>query len=100
MAKIAIIAALDVEIEGFVKDFNAHPVNDYIYRGAYCGHDVYLTLCGVGKVNSAICTQRIIDYADPDYIINSGIAGVITKKLKKTITLHKTLLHYIQEDKI
>ena len=94
MAKIAIIAALDVEIEGFIKDFNAQSVNDYIYKGAYCGHDVYLTLCGVGKVNAAICTQRIIDYADPDYIINSGIAGLISKKLKMLDTVISDKLFY------
>jgi adenosylhomocysteine nucleosidase len=95
MAKIGIIAALDVEINDLIKDFNAEPVNDYIYKGGFSGHEIYLTLCGIGKVNSALCTQRIIDYANPDYIINSGIAGAVSKDLKllDTVISEKLVYH-------
>ncbi len=82
MAKIGIICALDCEIEMFIKDFSASATeNKYIYKGSFAGHEVFLTLCGVGKVNAAVCTQRLIDFANPDFIINSGVAGGVSDKL-------------------
>ena len=41
-----------------------------------------LTESGVGKVNSARCTQILIDNMDVDMIINIGVAGGISEKLK------------------
>ena len=82
MAKIGIIAALDCEITKYIADFSATLMeNGFIYHGTFSGHDIYLTLCGVGKVNAAICTQRLIDFAAPDIIINSGVAGGVSDKL-------------------
>lgn len=82
MATFGIIAALDCEIELYVREFNATLSEDgFIYHGTYAGHDVYMTLCGVGKVNAAICTQRLIDVVHPDYIINSGVAGGVDAAL-------------------
>lgn len=82
MAKIGIIAALDCEIKLFIEKFGAKLTeNKYIYKGEYCGHEVFLTLCGVGKVNAAVCTQRLIDFASPDAVINSGVAGGVSETL-------------------
>lgn len=82
MAKFGILAALDCEIAQFISDFAAVPTdNPQIYRGSFAGHDIYLTLCGVGKVNAAICAQRLIDLAQVELIINSGVAGAVTDKL-------------------
>lgn len=82
MAKIGIIAALDCEIELFIRDFSAVLTeNPYIYHGTFAGHDVYLTLCGIGKVNAALCTQRLIDLVKPDMLINSGVAGGVSDTL-------------------
>jgi len=96
MAKIGIICALDCEIEMFIKDFGAKVTeNKYIYKGEYCGHEVFLTLCGVGKVNAAVCAQRLFDFADLDGIINSGVAGGVSDNLNvcdlaisSTLTYH------------
>lgn len=82
MAKIGIICALDCEIEMFIRDFDAKLTdNKYIYKGLYCGHEIYLTLCGVGKVNAAVCSQRLFDYVKLDGIINSGVAGGVSERL-------------------
>lgn len=82
MANIGIIAALDCELEMFITDFNAQITdNKHIYKGVHCGHNIYLTLCGVGKVNAAVCTQRLLDYVKIDAIINSGVAGGVSDKL-------------------
>lgn len=83
MAKIGIICALEREIDLFVENFNACKTeNPQIYHGSFLGHDIYLSLCGVGKVNAAISAQRLIDGVSPDFVINSGIAGGISHRLK------------------
>ena len=41
--------------------------------------DVVILECGVGKVNAAVGTQVMIDLYKPDVIINSGIAGSLSK---------------------
>jgi hypothetical protein len=37
--------------------------------------DVVLARCGIGKVNAARCAQILIDRSNPDYLINTGVAG-------------------------
>ena len=82
MAKLGIICALDCEIEMFIKDFGAKVTsNKYIYKGEYAGHEIYLTLCGIGKVNAAVCSQRLFDFVRIDGIINSGVAGGVSDNL-------------------
>ena len=80
--KIGIIAALDCEMAEFCRDFNAVESKYFgIYEGKCSSHDVYICLAGVGKVNAAANTQRLIDLFGVDYVINSGVAGCISREL-------------------
>ena len=80
--KIGIIAALDCEMVEFCRDFGAVESKYFgIYEGKCQEHDVYICLVGVGKVNAAANTQRLIDLFNVDYVINSGVAGCVSKKL-------------------
>lgn len=80
--KIGIIAALDCEMVEFCKDFCAVESKYFgIYEGKCGEHDVYISLVGVGKVNAAANTQRLIDLFDVDYVINSGVAGCVARHL-------------------
>ncbi len=80
--KIGIIAALDCEMTEFCKDFCAVESKHYgVYEGKYASHGVYICLVGVGKVNAAANTQRLIDLFNVDCVINSGVAGCISKNL-------------------
>ncbi len=105
MAKFGIIAALNCEIEKYIADFSAPLMdNGLVYHGTFAGHDMYLTLCGVGKVNAAICTQRLIDMVSPDVVINSGVAGGVSEKLhicdlaiSDTLTYHDFHPTYVLE---
>lgn len=45
------------------------------YQGKIGGCDVVVVMCGVGKVNAAMCAQSLIDVYGVDAIINTGIAG-------------------------
>ncbi len=80
--KIGIIGALDCEIEEFCRDFRASETNiKGVFKGEYCSHEVYISLVGVGKVNAAANTQRLIDLFGVDCVINSGVAGCVTREL-------------------
>jgi len=82
MARIGIIAALNCELEMFLEDFGAKETEySGIFKGEYSGHEIYLTLCGVGKVNAAVCAQRMFDLTKVEAVINSGVAGGISKNL-------------------
>lgn len=79
---IGIIGALDCEISEFCNDFNAEETNiKGVFCGQCCGHTVYISLVGVGKVNAAANTQRLIDLFNVDCVINSGVAGCTCKQL-------------------
>lgn len=80
--KIGIIAALDCEMTEFCYKFSAVESKCFgIYEGKCEEHDVFICLAGVGKVNAAANTQRLIDIFGVDYVINSGVAGCVTRKL-------------------
>lgn len=82
---IGIICVLKIEVDG-LKALMENPevtqkaglefINGKIY-----GKDVALLECGRGKVNAAVGTQIMIDLFKPDVVINSGIAGSLSKNL-------------------
>ena len=57
---------------------NPNPISadgiDMLY-GKIGNHEIYLAKCGIGKVNSALNTDRIVSAIKPDLVINSGVAG-------------------------
>lgn len=81
-----IICALKIEVEGLLnlmyeQDKKTVAGLDF-YSGEINGRRVTLLECGIGKVNAAIGTQIMIDFYNPDVIINSGIAGSLSPGLK------------------
>ena len=82
---IGIIGAMDCEISVLKQKLqNLEEIQHSslkINLGNFCGHRIILVKSGVGKVNSALCTQYIIDKFNPNYIINTGIAGGIAENL-------------------
>lgn len=77
--KIAIVAAMDKEVRLLLELMPHHSVREAegqtIYEGRIGRHDVVLSKCGIGKVNSALRTNRLIHLCQPDLVINSGVAG-------------------------
>ncbi len=55
--------------------------NDF-FEGMLGDKEVVLSLSGIGKVNAARTTQIIIDRYNVDAIINSGVAGGISNRVK------------------
>ena len=88
MKKIGVIGAMDVEVnmllekiqkEGSYKKTEAGSL--VFFEGTLCGCSVVIVKCGIGKVNAALCAQRLILQFGVDCVINSGIAGCMTNKL-------------------
>ena len=83
---IGIICALSIEVEELTKLLENKQENTYAkmkyISGTINGKEVVMTECGIGKVNAAMSTQVMIDKYNPDVIINSGIAGSVSKELK------------------
>lgn len=77
--KIAILAAMEKERKMLspLLESKTSIENDGLEMeiGTIGRHKVCVTKCGIGKVNAAINTYRIIQEFHPDLIINSGVAG-------------------------
>jgi adenosylhomocysteine nucleosidase len=69
MARIVILAAMPEEIKSYDKE---------IKNGRWHGHEVFVTLTGVGKVLAAATTQKMILEKKPDYILFTGLAGALS----------------------
>lgn len=52
------------------------------YKNTLNGKTIVNVCCGVGKVNSTICTQMLIDIFKVECIINTGIAGGMNNQIK------------------
>ena len=82
---IGIIGAMDIEVNGIVASMNN--VTEKVISGIkfYCGNlfgkSVVVAKCGIGKVFAAICAQTMILEYRPSVIVNSGVAGSLTKDL-------------------
>lgn len=85
MKNIGIIFAMEEELNEFlklIKESNKNTIYDIlVYEVDFCDKRLYLALSGVGKVNSARCTQILIDKYPLDLIINIGVAGGVSSLL-------------------
>ena len=84
--KIGIIGAMKIEIDALAEMLgNRHDSmcsGITFHEGVLNGADVVLAVCGVGKVFAAICAQTMILKYGVDAIVNSGVAGGLSDKLK------------------
>ncbi|MCE5221742.1 MAG: 5'-methylthioadenosine/adenosylhomocysteine nucleosidase [Clostridium sp.] len=82
---IGIIAAMAEELEILLKDLKLEEkkekANIIFHKGKLYGKDVVAVVCGIGKVNSAICTQILASEYNVDKVINVGVAGGIGKEI-------------------
>ncbi|MDX5475209.1 MAG: 5'-methylthioadenosine/adenosylhomocysteine nucleosidase [Bacillaceae bacterium] len=79
MKKIGIIGAMQLEIDLLLEKIELRKEYEIagfpFLTGVINGKEIVVTRCGVGKVNSASCTQILINKFDVNCIINTGIAG-------------------------
>lgn len=73
---IGVIIAMDIEYRKMCEALGGKP------QGCINGNEVILWQCGIGKVNAAIGTMRLIAQHHPDCIISTGLAGGIDDSLR------------------
>ncbi|MCH5225093.1 MAG: 5'-methylthioadenosine/adenosylhomocysteine nucleosidase [Muribaculaceae bacterium] len=77
--KILILAAMDKELDlliNLLENPQKHEYEDIsFWKGNSLNHEIILTKCGIGKVNSALRTLNLLHFIKPDLVINSGVAG-------------------------
>lgn len=86
MAKIGIIGAMEIEIEHLRSLMGENITKTeagslFFMEGKIHGNDVVLVRSGIGKVNAALCAQRLILQFGCTNIINTGIAGAMAHGL-------------------
>ena len=83
---LGIICAMAIEVEGILGLMESKEeikkAGAVFTKGTLHGKDAVVTECGIGKVNAALTTQVMIDTFSPKAIINSGVAGALSEKLK------------------
>lgn len=82
---IGIIGAMDVEVnslKALIENKQTKTISGIEYVWGYIyNKEVVVAKCGIGKVFASICAQTMILNFNPEYIINTGVAGTLTKAL-------------------
>ena len=82
---IGIVGAMDLEIDGLkakMSDPETKVISGIKFTaGVLCGTPVVTAVCGIGKVNAAMCAQTMIMSYAPEKIINTGVAGSLSAEL-------------------
>ena len=82
-----IIGAMDVEIESIASNMQnvEHKVISGIpfSKGTLNGRPIVLARCGIGKVNAAVCTQIMLSAFGVNAVINTGVAGAVSKGIRQ-----------------
>lgn len=85
MIKLGIIGAMTVEIETLkaqMQDLSVVQKTDMeFYQGTLEGLPVVAVVCGVGKVNAALCVQILCDCFEVTHVVNTGVAGSLCAEL-------------------
>ncbi|MDF1618667.1 5'-methylthioadenosine/adenosylhomocysteine nucleosidase [Petrocella sp. FN5] len=86
MEIIGIIGAMEEEVLTLKEKMDLKEVRSIasleFYVGSMSGASVVIVKGGIGKVNSAVCTQILIDCFHVDAIINTGVAGALSDALE------------------
>jgi len=79
---IGIICAMQIEADGIIALCeNVKTITHAKMKftlGTLHGKDVCIVVCGVGKVNAAMCALMLIEKYKPDIVLNSGVAGSLS----------------------
>ena len=83
--KIGVIIAMDKELELFAKslqNFSKSVIAQKTFlEGNIENKEVVVVICGIGKVNAAICSTYLINHFHVDTIVNIGISGGLDSSL-------------------
>lgn len=95
---IGIIGAMEIEIESIKK--STHNLKEEVkgirtfYTGTINNKEVVIVQAGIGKVNAAITTSKLIEHYNVDYIINIGVAGGQKNVKHKDVVISTEVLYH------
>lgn len=79
---IGIICAMQIEADGIIamcENTEQTKIHSMTFtRGTLHGKELAIVVCGVGKVNAALCAATLINKFNPELVINSGVAGSLS----------------------
>ncbi len=82
---LGIIGAMSEELEILLTHMTIESKEEKakmtFHKGKLWGKDVVAVVCGIGKVNAAVCTQLLISEYNVTSIVNVGVAGGIGKEI-------------------
>lgn len=82
---LGIVSAMQEELDLLLKDMTINEetkkANMTFYKGTLDNKDIIAVVCGIGKVNAAVCSQILISEFKVTSIINVGVAGGIGKDI-------------------
>lgn len=85
MIKLGIIGAMTVEVETLKETMQALQITRKagmeFYEGKLQDLDAVVVVCGVGKVNAALCVQILCDCFGVTHLVNTGVAGSLCAEL-------------------
>lgn len=85
MKKLGIIGAMTVEVETLKNQMENLTETEKsgmtFYEGMLSQTPVVVVVCGVGKVNAALCVQVLCDCFGVTHIVNTGAAGSLCAEL-------------------
>ncbi len=94
---IGIVFAMDEELKAFEKYFeslNQTKLNNLVvYDVKHKNNHLYFIRCGVGKVNAAYATTKLIEHVQLDCLFNSGVAGGL-QAVHGGLVLGKHIVHH------
>lgn len=83
---LGIIGAMEIEINGLkekMTDVRTRTISGIPFStGKLFGVECVAAVCGIGKVNAAMCAQTMILTFQPDYVLNTGVAGGMGKGIR------------------
>ena len=83
--KLGIIGAMQIEIETLKQNMENLQTREYagmsFFEGTLEKLPVVVVVCGVGKVNAALCVQALCDIYSVTHIVNTGVAGSLCAEL-------------------
>lgn len=82
MKVIGLIVAMEKELELFKDKFSLIYENksifDFFVGSVDNDHMIIVSKSGIGKVNSALCTMKMIETYNVDFVISSGVCGSLS----------------------
>ena len=77
-----IICAMQIEADGIIalsQNTQTEEIAGMKFTtGTLHGKDIAVVVCGVGKVNAAMCAVVLIEKYNPEVVINSGVGGSLS----------------------